>query len=196
MDILIEPVVLEGTFVRLEPLALSHVEGLCAVGLDPDLWRVTMTLLKTEDDMRKYVQEALQGQRDGSTLPFAIVEKKSRTVVGSTRYGNIDRASRRLEIGWTWVARPWQRTAVNTECKYLLLRHAFERLGCMRVEFKTDVINEQSRRALGRIGAVEEGVLRRHMITPTGRVRDSVYFSILDTEWKGVKGNLERRLYS
>lgn len=127
-------------------------------------------------------------------MPFAIVELASGTVVGSTRYGNIDRANRRVEIGWTWIGRPWQRTAVNTESKYLLLRHAFETLGCIRVEFKTDALNERSRQALLRIGAKEEGIFRSHVVTSTGRIRDSVYFSIIDREWPAVKTRLEAML--
>jgi RimJ/RimL family protein N-acetyltransferase len=124
------------------------------------------------------------------------VERQRGLVVGSTRFGNIDLANRRLEIGWSWIAPPWQRSAINTEAKYLMLRHAFERLGCMRVEFKTDVLNIRSRQALLRIGAKEEGILRQHMITSSGRLRDTVYYSILDHEWPAIKGELERKLGS
>ncbi|MBI1803048.1 MAG: GNAT family N-acetyltransferase [Ignavibacteriae bacterium] len=190
----IQPVTLEGATVTLEPLTIDHHAALCNVGLDPELWKVTMMLIRTPDDMKQYIETALQWQKDGTALPFAIVEKSSDTVVGSTRYGNIDHASRRVEIGWTWVARQWQRTYVNTETKYLLLKHAFETLGCIRVEFKTDSINERSRNALLRIGAREEGVLRNHMITPAGRIRHSVYYSIIDSEWPEVKKFLEQKL--
>ncbi len=188
------PVTLEGTHVRLEPLTSYHHEALSRVGLDEDLWRLSPTALETAEDMCQYVESALRAQVDGTALPFAIVERGSGTVVGSTRYGNIDRANRRVEIGWTWVARPWQRTAVNTECKYLLLRHAFETLGCIRVEFKTDALNERSRQAILRIGAKEEGIFRNHMVTFTGRIRDSVYFSIIDSEWPAVRVRLEAML--
>jgi RimJ/RimL family protein N-acetyltransferase len=188
------PVTLEGRHVRLEPLALRHLDGLCAVGLDAELWRWTGAEVATPADMRDYVATALAWQAQGSALPFALVVPATGQVVGSTRYANIDRVNRRLEIGWTWVARTAQRTPVNTEAKYLLLRHAFEGLGCIRVEFKTDVLNERSRRALLRIGAREEGVLRSHMITATGRVRDSVYFSILVAEWPEVKAGLVEQL--
>ena len=190
----IQPVTLEGRYVILEPLSLAHHRGLCAVGLDPDFWKITMTLIRTPGEMKEYIETALTEQAQGRSLPFAIIEKKSRTAVGSTRYGNIDAANRRVEIGWTWVARPWQRTAINTEAKYLLLTHAFESLGCIRVEFKTDAINSQSRAALLRIGAKEEGILRKHMIAPGGRFRDSVYFSIIDSEWPQVKSMLEQKL--
>jgi RimJ/RimL family protein N-acetyltransferase len=130
------------------------------------------------------------------SLPFAIVEKATGRAIGSTRYGNIDRTHHRVEIGWTWVAREWQRTAMNTEAKYLLLRHAFETLGCMRVELKTDSLNERSRAAILRIGAREEGTFRNHMITASGRIRHTVYFSIIDSEWPAVKVHLEARLNS
>lgn len=190
----IRPVVLEGRVIRLEPLSMDHHAALCAVGLDPELWRWTLHLVQTPEQMSLYMEAALEAQARGSELPFATCERASGRVVGSTRFGNIDRANRRVEIGWTWIARPWQRTAVNTEAKYLMLRHAFEQWGCVRVELKTDVLNETSRRALRRLGAVEEGVLRKHMITATGRIRDTVYYSILDTEWPSVKAGLEEKL--
>jgi len=188
------PVTLEGRHVRLEPLLLAHHDRLCAVGLDAELWRWAQTTLATPADMRAYVETALTWQAQGTALPFAIVARANGKVVGSTRYANIERTDRRLEIGWTWIARAAQRTPVNTEAKYLLLRHAFEVLGCIRVEFKTDVLNERSRAALLRIGAKQEGVLRSHMITASGRVRDSVYFSIVAAEWPAVKAGLEEKL--
>ncbi len=190
----LEPLVLEGAHVRLEPLALAHLDHLCEIGLDEDLWRWTIAQVRTREEMRAYIEAALQAQREGTALPFATIEKGSGMVVGSTRYGNIDLVNRRVEIGWTWIARPWQRTVVNTEAKYLMLRHAFEVLGCVRVELKTDALNERSRRAILRLGATEEGVLRKHMLTASGRMRDTVYFSILDEEWPQVKARLEQRL--
>ena len=186
-----EPRVLEGDHVRLEPLALAHVEELCEVGLDAELWRWTHSLIETPAEMRRYVEEALDLQARGSALPFLTRERASGRAVGSTRFGNIDLSHRRVEIGWTWLATPWQRTALNTEAKYLMLAHAFERAGCLRVEFKTDALNEKSRRALARIGAVEEGTLRSHMVTESGRSRDSVYFSVIAGEWPAVKARLE-----
>lgn len=190
----IEPVTLEGANIRLVPLLLTHHRQLCEVGLDQDLWRLTTSLVRTPADMKTYVETALEAQLAGSALPFATVEKASGKIVGSSRYGNIDTANRRLEIGWTWVAPAWQRTVVNTEAKYLMLEHAFERLGCIRVEFKTDSLNKRSRTALLRIGAKEEGVFRNHMITYSGRIRHSVYFSIIDSEWPEVKVALEERI--
>jgi len=190
----VKPTVLEGRVVRLEPLSLSHHEGLCQVGLDEGLWGFTTSLVKTPDDLRRYIETALAWQRAGTALPFATVHREAGQVVGSTRFANIDSANRRLEIGWTWVARPWQRTAVNTEAKYLMLRHAFEDLGAIRVEFKTDALNQRSRVALLRIGARQEGIFRHHMVLESGRIRDSVYFSIIDDEWPEVKASLEARL--
>jgi RimJ/RimL family protein N-acetyltransferase len=190
----VEPVVLEGRHVRLEPLSLDHHAGLCQVGLDQDLLQWTESYEPTPDGLRRYIETALEWQAEGTALPFAVMSKAEGRPAGSTRYGNIDTTNRRVEIGWTWYGRAWQRTAVNTESKYLLLRHAFETLGCIRVEFKTDALNERSRKAILRIGAVEEGVFRRHMLMPSGRVRDTVYFSILDIEWPAVKVKLEAML--
>ena len=190
----IEPVTLEGRYVRLEPLSMEHHAGLCEVGLDEELWRWTNALVRTPEDMRRFIEGALAAARAGTALPFATIDRASGRLVGSTRFGNIDRTHRRVEIGWTWVARPWQRTGINTEAKYLMLRHAFEVLGCIRVELKTDALNEQSRRAILRLGAKEEGILRRHMITESGRIRDTVYYSILDTEWPEVKAALEEKM--
>ena len=190
----VRPCVLEGGCVRLVPLVLDHLDGLCAVGLDEELWRWTVSQVRTRDEMRAYIEAALGEFRVGRALPFTTFEKRSNRAVGSTRFGSIDAPNRRLEIGWTWLGRPWQRTPLNTEAKYLMLRHAFETLGCLRVEFKTDALNDRSRRALLRIGATEEGILRSHVVTATGRVRDSVYYSLLAREWPAVKDRLERRL--
>jgi RimJ/RimL family protein N-acetyltransferase len=192
--LVVEPVTLEGQHVRLEPLSLDHHAALCAVGLDEALWRWTTSLVLTPDDMQTYIQTALQEQAEGRALPFTTIDKTSGRVVGSTRYGNIDRSNRRVEIGWTWIGRQWQRTHVNTEAKYLMLKHAFEVLGCIRVELKTDSLNEKSRSAILRIGAKEEGTLRNHMITYSGRYRHTIYFSIIDSEWPQVKADLEAKL--
>jgi RimJ/RimL family protein N-acetyltransferase len=185
---------LEGRVVRLEPLALSHRDALCEVGLDEEIWRLGLSQLRTPDDMAQYIQSALSLRNAHTAYPFATIERSSGRVVGSTRFANMDAAHRRLEIGWTWIGRPWQRTAVNTEAKYLMLRAAFEQLGCNRVEFKTDVLNERSRAALLRIGATEEGILRHHMVTAAGRIRDSIYYSILASEWPPVRQALEEKL--
>jgi RimJ/RimL family protein N-acetyltransferase len=187
----IEPVTLQGNKVRLEPLSLEHVAGLARVGLDPELWRWIPTAVTSEDEMRDYVAAALDEQRRGVSLPFAIIDQASGAPIGSTRYGNIERAHRRLEIGWTWYATAFQRGPANTEAKLLLLGHAFDTLGANRVELKTDFLNEKSRGAIARIGATQEGVFRKHLITASGRIRDTVYFSIIDTEWPAVKARLE-----
>ena len=188
------PVTLEGRHVRLEPLAQTHHAALCAVGLDPDLWGLIPYRVTTPEEMAAYIQTALNLQAAGSALPFATVHAPTGQVVGSTRYMNIDPANRRVEIGATWIAQPWRRTAVNTEAKYLMLRHAFETFASIRVELKTDALNQRSRNAIRRIGATEEGTLRQHIVTWSGRLRDSVYFSILDSEWPRVKRDLEQKL--
>jgi len=190
----VSAVTLQGRHVRLEPLSKAHLAGLAEAGLDEDLWRWIPTPVRTEKEMEAYVLTALDELARGVSLPFAILEKATGKVIGSTRYANIERTHRRVEIGWTWVARPWQRTAINTEAKYLLLRHAFETLGCMRVELKTDSLNERSRAAILRIGAKEEGTFRNHMITASGRIRHSVYFSVVNSEWPAVKTRLEAML--
>lgn len=191
---IIQPVILQGGHVRLEPLTLEHFNGLCQVGLDEELWRWIPAPVRTPNDMRAYIEKALQEREAGSALPFATIRRESGETVGSTRYANIDRVHRRVEIGWSWIGRDWQRTAVNTEAKYLMLRHAFERLGCIRVELKTDSLNERSRNAILRLGAKEEGIFRNHMITASGRRRHSVYYSILDSEWPAVQSRLEEKL--
>jgi RimJ/RimL family protein N-acetyltransferase len=190
----IAPVVLEGRHVRLEPMALHHLDALCEIGLDEDIWRWIPFQIRTRDDMLGYIKTALKLQADGTALPFATVDRGTDRVAGSTRYMNIDKPNRHVEIGSTWIGRPWQRTAVNTEAKYLMLRHAFEQLGCHRVELKTDVLNERSRNAILRIGAKHEGVFRKHVVCDSGRVRDSAWFSIIDPEWPEVKAALELKL--
>ena len=187
---------LEGSFVRLEPIRPEHAELLWEIAKDnlDDIFRWIPYPMKTPDDFRKLVDKAFDEQQRGESVVFATVERKSGRVIGSTRFMNIDRQNCHVEIGSTWIAPAWQRTAVNTEAKYLMLRHAFETWKCIRVELKTDALNQKSRTAIARIGAKEEGTLRRHLITWTGRVRDTVYFSILDSEWHGVKAQLEKRL--
>jgi N-acetyltransferase len=188
------PVTLAGRHVRLEPLALDHARALAEVGLAPDLWRWIPTPVTSLDKMRHYVEAALDDQRRGTALPFAILDAGTGTVIGSTRFGAIDARNRRVEIGWTWLALSHQRSASNTEAKRLLLGHAFEAQDALRVELKTDALNEKSRRAIRRIGAVEEGIFRKHSITASGRVRDVVYHSIIDTEWPQVRARLDERL--
>lgn len=190
----LQPVTLSGAHVRLEPLTWQHFPDLCEVGLDPDLWKWTPRAVRTPEEMRSYVEEALKGQEQGTALPFVTIERISGKIIGSTRYGNIDMTHKGVEIGWTWIAKEWQRTAINTEAKYLMLRHAFESLGCIRVQLKTDSLNERSRAAILRIGAREEGIFRNHMITCTGRVRNTVYYSIINADWPVVKARLEEYL--
>ena len=186
--------VLEGRVVRLEPLTEAHADALAEVGLDEELWRWIPYRVTNAEEMLGYVRTALALQAAGSALPFATVLRETGQVIGSTRYMNIDAGNRRVEIGATWIGRAWQRSAVNTEAKYLMLRFAFEKLGCVRVELKTDALNQKSHAAILRIGAKEEGTLRQHAVTWSGRLRDSVYFSVLDSEWPGVKAKLEMSL--
>ena len=186
----IEPVTLQGRVVRLEPLALAHVPGLARVGLDPELWRWIPTQVADAAQMQAWVQTALDEQTAGTSLPFAIISQASGEAIGSTRYMNIVPAHRRLEIGSTWLSTAAQRSGANTEAKLLLLTHAFEALKAIRVELKTDALNSRSRAAIARIGGIEEGIFRRHVICASGRVRDTVYFSMLDNEWPAVKARL------
>ncbi len=190
------PVTLEGVVVRLEPIRLEHAELFWQVaqGDVEDIFRWIPYAVQTPEDFRKLLDQAIDEQKRGESVVFATIERSSGRAIGSTRFMNIDRANRRVEIGSTWIAPAWQRTPVNTEAKYLMLRHAFEVWGCIRVELKTDALNQKSRTAILRIGAKEEGTLRRHLLTWTGRVRDTVYFSILDSEWPEVKVKLESRL--
>jgi RimJ/RimL family protein N-acetyltransferase len=190
----IGPVILEGRHVRLEPLTMDHHGALWEIAQDPELWRWSGTDIRAPEDLRRYMETALREQAEGRSLPFATIVRAAGRPVGSTRFGSIDRANRHVEIGWTWIGRAWQRTAVNTEAKLLMLAHAFETLGCMRVELKTDVLNQQSRAAISRLGAKEEGILRKHILTQRGRARDTVYYSILDEEWPAVKARLEAKL--
>jgi RimJ/RimL family protein N-acetyltransferase len=192
---IVTPMTLEGAVVRLEPIRAEHAEIFWDVAKDAldDVFQWIPYRMKTREDFQRVVEKAFDEQERGESVVFATVERSSGLVIGSTRFMNIDRANRRVEIGSTWIAPAWQRTALNTEAKYLMLRHAFEVWNCFRVELKTDALNQKSRNAILRIGAKEEGTLRRHVITWTGRVRDSVYFSILDTEWPEVKVRLEAK---
>jgi RimJ/RimL family protein N-acetyltransferase len=189
------PVTLTGHVVRLEPLSEAHVADLAVAGRDESIWRyMPYGLVTTPEKMQAWVQEILSRQARGTDLVFAVFHLGAGRAVGSTRYMDIQRQHRGLEIGGTWYAPAYQRTAVNTECKYLLLAHAFETLGCLRVQLKTDLRNERSQRAIERLGAVREGVLRNHLILPDGYVRSSVYYSVLAQEWPAVKAKLEARL--
>ncbi len=189
------PITLDGAHVRLEPLAMRHAEDLFAAAQDDRIWLyMPVPRPRTVADVERTIAAAHDDLAAGDQVPFAIVQPESGRAVGATRYLDIQRADRNLEIGWTWLGAAVQRTAVNTECKYLLLRHAFDTLGAVRVQLKTDGRNEQSQRAIRRIGARYEGTLRRQRRVWDGHVRDTVYFSILDSEWPGVKRELEAKL--
>lgn len=191
-----EPVTLEGSVVRLIPLSVGHVPELWDIAKDSleDTFRWIHFPMQTQEYFHLAVEKALAEQAAGICVPFATMERSSGRLVGSTRFLSIDRSHRRVEIGGTWIAPGWQRTAVNTEAKYLMLRHAFENWRCIRVELKTDALNQRSRNAILRIGAKEEGTLRQHMVTHSGRLRSSIYFSIVDFEWPAVKAMLESKL--
>ena len=188
----VKPVALHGKYVRLEPMTEAHIPALAEIGVGQGFWHFMLYgNMKTEADMRNWVLDILSRKQD---IPFVVVHLASGRVAGATRYLNIMPNDRGLEIGGTWYGPEFQRTAVNTECKYLLLKYAFESLGAIRVQLKTDSRNIRSQRAIERIGGVKEGVLRNHMILPDGTIRHSVFYSILDSEWEGVKGRLEEMM--
>jgi RimJ/RimL family protein N-acetyltransferase len=190
----LEPVTLEGRIVRLEPLSLDHVPGLAEVGLDPAIWRWTIARPQSVEDLRHWAATTIAARDAGTELPFATIEIATGRPIGSSRYLNIAMEHRRLEIGWTWLAPAWQRSGANREAKLLMLSHAFETLGCRRVEFKTDSNNEPSRTALLGIGATFEGIFRKHMVMPGDGVRHSAWYSVIDEEWPAVKAHLEESL--
>jgi RimJ/RimL family protein N-acetyltransferase len=188
----ISPVILNGKYVRLEPMTEDHIPGLAEIGVGQTFWDFMLYgRMDSVEDMRNWVRDILSRAQNGTDLPFVAIHLASGKVAGATRYLNIMPKDRGLEIGGTWYGTEYQRTPVNTECKYLLLTHAFERLGCIRVQLKTDLRNVRSQKAIERIGAKREGILRNHMILPSGQFRDSVFYSILDSEWPEVKKRLE-----
>jgi len=188
-------VTLTGKFVRLEPLSEAHIPALALAGRDESIWKYMLyTDLTSEERMAAWVRDMLSRQQTGTDLPFAVIHLASGRASGATRFMDMRPLHRSLEIGGTWYAPEFQRTAVNTECKHLMLKYAFEELNCIRVQFKVDARNEHSIRAIARLGAVREGVLRNHYILQDGSFRDSVYFSILDREWPAAKTLLEDRL--
>jgi RimJ/RimL family protein N-acetyltransferase len=190
------PVTLHGKHVRLEPLTHAHEKDLARAAADGELWKTDVTIIPKPDGMKDYIEAALKGLALGFELPFTIVRKTDSgpQVVGTTRFYEVFSNDRKAAIGYTWLGKSAQRTPVNTEAKLLLLTHAFETWKCVRVELITDVLNDQSRAAILRLGAKQEGILRKHLILPSGRVRDSVVFSIIDTEWSEVKASLLNRL--
>jgi RimJ/RimL family protein N-acetyltransferase len=187
-------VTLQGSIVRLEPMQESHIDVLAEAGAPAELWKFTMNRIETRTDAAAYVEAALKGAATGTVLPFVTILQSENRVVGSTRFANYDADSRRIEIGWTWLTPSLQRTGANVEAKLLMMTHAFEQIGCNRVEFKTDFLNEKSRNALLGIGATEEGVLRQHTLLWHGRMRDTIYYSVLASEWADVKERLILRL--
>ncbi|HJV52700.1 MAG TPA: GNAT family protein [Noviherbaspirillum sp.] len=190
----VETVTLQGLHATLEPLALSHARGIRLAVADGDLWKLWFTTVPSPEGVRTYIEQLLAQRKQGQAFAFAVRDNTSGKIVGGTRYLNIDAANRRLEIGGTWYAQSVQRTGINTECKLMLLAHAFETLDCIAVEFRTDWFNKRSQSAIERLGAKRDGVLRNHIIMPDGRVRDSVVYSIIKSEWPGVKTNLQHKL--
>lgn len=183
-----------GKTVELRPLERDHAQALLDAAADGQLWNLKLTVVPGPDTIGGYIDTALAGRDAGTVMPFVIVRRDTGTVIGSTRFWKIDRANRKLEIGHTWLCASAQRSAANTEAKYLLLRHAFEAMQCVRVQFTTDELNDRSRAAILRIGAKQEGVVRHERIMPDGRKRNSVRFSIIDDEWAQVKAMLETKL--
>jgi RimJ/RimL family protein N-acetyltransferase len=185
---------LTGATVELQPLQLSHTPQLLAAAADGELWNMTLTVVPGPETVEQYVAIALEGRQAGTVMPFVIVQRETGKVVGSTRFWKIDRKNRKLEIGHTWLSQSVQRSGINTEVKYLLLSHAFEVINCVRVQFTTDELNERSRAAILRIGATQEGIVRHERIMPDGRKRNSVRYSIIDSEWPTVKALLEAKM--
>lgn len=190
-----KPVRIEGDLVTLVPLDIHHADDLYHAGNDEEIWRyMPIPLCTTVDETRTWIAAALADQKTETQISFAIWCNETGKAIGSTRYLDIQRENRALEVGWTWIGKNYQRTGVNTECKYLLFRHAFERLGAVRVQLKTDGRNQQSQKAIERIGAKREGVLRKSKLIWDGVYRDSVYFSIIESEWDHVKAALEEKM--
>ncbi|WP_019141627.1 GNAT family N-acetyltransferase [Noviherbaspirillum massiliense] len=190
----IEPVTLKGRLAVLEPLTATHHDALVAAASDGELWKLWYTSVPAPAKTRDYIETALDMRDRHGAMPFVIRDNRNGDVVGSTRYFNVDAANRRLEIGHTWHARSAQRTGINTECKLMLLAHAFETLKCIAVEFRTHWMNQQSRAAIARLGAKQDGILRNHQIASDGSYRDTVVFSIIESEWPAVKRHLQFKL--
>ena len=191
----VQPIRLVGGRAMLVPMETAHIAELFAAGDHPEIWPYMSLRVERYEDMERLVRDALAARDEGKELPFTIIDRDEDRIVGSTRFLDIDRVHRNLEIGWTWLSPSVWRTRINTECKYLLLRHSFETLDALRVQLKTDARNLRSRQAIDRLGAAKEGVLRRHRILPDGYVRDSVYYSIVAEEWPAVRERLEERLF-
>jgi N-acetyltransferase len=191
----LEPITLEGKYIILRPPLLDDIEGLFKAARDGEVWNSRFSQFPHPNEMQKYIQGMLDLSSKGLILPFITIDKASNTIVGTTRYLNIDYENHRLEIGHTWIAKSWRKTYVNTEAKFLMLQYAFEKLGCIAVEIRTDILNTVSRQAIQRLGAKKDGVLRHHKIMRDGRIRDTVCYSIIKPEWKQVKANLIEKLF-
>jgi len=190
----VAPVTLKGKLVRLEPLSMDHLPELAATAFNPQIWRWMADRMESEDDLRRYMQTALDAARAGAVMPWATRSMKDRRIIGSTRFADIQPAHRTLEIGWTWMHPDYQRSGINVEAKYMQLRHAFEGMGARRVAFKTHHQNLKSQTAIQAVGAKHEGIFRNHVIMPDGSPRHSYWYSIIDEEWPEVKARLEERM--
>jgi RimJ/RimL family protein N-acetyltransferase len=190
----IEPTTLEGRYIVLRPPSIDDRDGLSIAAIDGEIWNNRFSQFPNLNEIEKYIQEMLDLSSKGSILPFVTIHKASNTIVGTTRYLNIDYENHRLEIGHTWIAKSWRKTYVNTEAKFLMLQYAFEKLACIAVEIRTDVLNIVSRQAIQRLGAKQDGILRHHKIMRDGRIRDTVCYSIIKPEWKQAKENLMKKL--
>ena len=190
----IEPTTLVGRYIILRPPSIEDIDGLSIAARDGEIWNNRFSQFPNPNEIEKYIQEMLDLSSKGSILPFITIHKSSNTIVGTTRYLNIDYENHRLEIGHTWIAKSWRKTYVNTEAKFLMLQYAFEKLACIAVEIRTDVLNTVSRQAIQRLGAKQDGILRHHKIMRNGRTRDTVCYSIIKPEWNQVKENLMKKL--
>lgn len=179
--------ILEGDHVQIIPMRKNHIQGLYEIGCDSNIWTHLPNKISTFDDMKTFVESALYNKENGSEFPFVIIQKRTNKIIGSTRFLDISPLNKTLEIGWTWLNPSVWGTQINKECKYLLLRYCFETLGVIRVQFKTDEKNIRSQRAIEGIGGIKEGILRNHMIRKGGTYRNSVFYSIIDSEWEAVK---------
>jgi RimJ/RimL family protein N-acetyltransferase len=191
----IEPILLEGKYIILRPPSVDDIKGLSIAAKDGEIWNSPFSQFPHPNEMQKYIQEMLDLSSKGLILPFITIDKDSMKILGTSRYLNIDYENHRLEIGHTWIAKSWRKTYVNTEAKFLMLQYAFEKLACIAVEIRTDVLNTVSRQAIQRLGAKQDGILRHHKIMRDGRIRDTVCYSIIKPEWKQVKENLIEKLY-
>ncbi|MDB5222700.1 MAG: GCN5-related N-acetyltransferase [Chitinophagaceae bacterium] len=183
-------IILENERAKLTPLKTGDLSELDKIAYEPSIWQLGMSNLKAQDDLKEYIDVALKERAAKTAYPFLIFDKQTNSVAGSTRYGNISFSHKRLEIGWTWIHPRHQGTGLNKACKFLLLQFAFEQLHFNRVELKTDVLNQQSQKAMRKIGATEEGIFRRHSVTSSGRIRDSIFFSIINDEWQDIKDSI------